>query len=188
MGLRNLGPRMDSIFTTRRMFYWGLFALIAATLLFIRLLPLDLTAGTWPGPHWIVAIGYSWVLRRPNFIPVVLFALVMLINDLMLMRPPGLWTGLSVIGLEFLRARAQFSRELPFLIEWAMVSGVLAALMISNRVILAIFIVPQPILGLDMILLLGTILLYPLVVFVSSFGLGVRKVAPGAVDDLGHRI
>ncbi len=179
---------MDSIFTTRRLLYWALFALVASFVLFIKLLPLDLSTGRWPGPDWLLALGYAWVLRRPNFVPILLFALVMFTYDIMLMRAPGLWAGLCVIGLEFLRGRSLLSRELPFLFEWAMVSGVLLAIAVANRLVLAIFVIQQPEIGLEIIQLLGTIAIYPLVVIVSSYGFGVRKVAPGAVDDLGHRV
>ena len=158
------------------------------SVLFIRLLPLDLSAGIWPGPDWILVLGFAWVLRRPNFVPVLLFAMVMFTNDLVLMRAPGLWSGLAVIGLEFLRGRFNLSRELPFLFEWAMVSGVVLAISIANRLILSASSVPQPDISLEMILVFGTAAIYPLVVIASSLVLGVRKIPPGAVDDLGHRV
>ncbi len=174
--------------TTRRMLYWALFCLLSAFIIFVRLLPLDLTAGRLPGADWTVAIAFAWVLRRPNFVPVLLFAVVLFLSDILFMRPPGLWTGLGVIGLEFLRGRAQFSRELPFLFEWALVSAVILAMVLTNRLILGIFVIGQPSFALDSLLFVMTVAAYPVVVFVSSRLLGVRQVVPGAVDQYGHRI
>lgn len=170
------------------MLHWLLFAFIAMCVLFLRLLPLDVAAGRWPSPNPMLALGFAWVLRRPSFIPVILFAATMFAFDMLLMRAPGLWAGLAVIGLEFLRSRSRVSRELPFLFEWAMVTGVLLVMALINRLALAIFVIPQPAFGLDAILLLGTVAIYPLAVIVSSNAFGVRKMAPGAVDQLGHSI
>ncbi len=174
--------------TTKRMFYWALFCLLSATIIFVRLLPLDLTAGRLPGADWTIAIAFAWVLRRPNFVPVLLFAVILFMNDMLFMRPPGLWTGLGVIGLEFLRGRAQFTRELPFLFEWALVSAVILAMILANRLILGIFVIGQPGFALDSLLFVMTIAAYPVAVFISSMLLGVRQVAPGATDQYGHRI
>ncbi|MBV1869068.1 MAG: rod shape-determining protein MreD [Marinosulfonomonas sp.] len=174
--------------TSQRWGHWILLSAISAFVLFTRLIPLDLSAGMWPGPDWIVAISFAWVLRRRDFVPTPLLAIILLIFDLMLMRPPGLWAALAICGLEFLRSRSVLSRDLPFLLEWALVSIVLVAMTIANRLILAVFVTGQPEVGKDALLLTATILVYPLVVLISSRVLGVSKVAPGEVDKLGHRL
>ena len=174
--------------TSQRWAYWTLLSAIAAFLLFAKLVPLDLSAGKWPGPDWIIAISFAWVLRRRDYVPTLLLAVILLIFDLLLMRPPGLWAALALIGLEFLRSRSALSRDLPFLFEWALVSVVMAVMTLANRLILAIFVVGQPGLGKDLLLLSATVLVYPLVVVISARVLGVRKVAPGEVDQLGHRL
>lgn len=179
---------MDRTIGTQRLLHWLLFILIASLVLFLRLLPINVTAGRWPGPDVILVLGFAWVLRRPSFIPVGLFAAIMFIFDMVLLRSPGLWAGLSVIGLEFLRSRSRFSRELPFLFEWAMVSAVLSAIATTNRLILGVFVIPQPAFTLDLIFLAGSIATYPLLVIFSANLLGIRKMAPGEVDQLGHRI
>lgn len=174
--------------TSRRIAYWGLFLLIWAFVMFVRLLPLDISAGGWPGPNWTILFAFAWVLRRPNFVPVLLVTMVLLLDDMIFLRAPGLWAGLSLIALEFLRGRAQFSRELPFLFEWAMVASVILAVMLANRLILGIFVITQPIFILDGFYFVITILTYPLIVMISSQILGVRQAAPGEVDQLGHLI
>jgi len=132
--------------------------------------------------------AFAWVLRRPNFVPVLLVAVPLFLDDMIYMRAPGLWAGLSVIGLEFLRSRAQYFRDLPFLFEWAMVSGVIFSVVVANRLISTIFVITQPSIYLDAGYLAITVAVYPLIVMISSQILGVRQAAPGQVDEMGHKI
>ena len=61
--------------------------------------------GRLPGPDIILLIALSWIVMRPDYVPVLLLAVVFLLTDLLLMRPPGLWTALAVLAGEFLRNR-----------------------------------------------------------------------------------
>lgn len=171
-----------------RWLYWAILVGISVLILFAKILPLNVSAGRLPGPDLLIAFTFAWVLRRPDYVPALLVAAILLVFDLILLRPPGLLAGLGVIGLEFLRSRSQFSRDLPFVFEWAMVGGVLIAISLTNRVILTIFVVSQPSFGLDMLQFSATTAIYPIIVGFSARILGVRKVAPGEVDQLGHRI
>ncbi len=180
--------QMANPIVTQRWTYWSILVAISLVILFVKILPLNVAAGRWPGPDWLIAFAFAWVLRRPDYTPALLIAALLLLSDFVFMRPPGLSTALGVIGLEFLRTRSQFSRDLPFIIEWAMVGGVLAAISLTTRVVLAVFVVSQPSFGLDMIQLTATVLFYPVIVAISTYVLGVRKVALGEVDQLGHRI
>ncbi len=172
----------------QRLGHFLLFSALCTMVFFFRLLPLVGASAHWPGPDLIVLLGFAWVTRRPDYMPVLLFAAATFLGDLLFMRPPGLWAAISVSGLEFLRARAAFSRELPFAAEWAMVSGVFLAMIVAQRIVLALFLLPRPDPGMDGILWLATVAAYPAVVLACDLAFGVRKVAPGAVDDLGHRI
>lgn len=174
--------------TTRRITYWCLFLLIWAFVMFVRLLPIDIQAGGWPGPNWLILFAYAWVLRRPNFVPVLLAAILFFLDDMIFMQIPGLLAGLSLIGLEFLRSRARFSRELPFLFEWTMVAGTILCIMVANRLISALFVVTQPGFGLESFYFVVTAATYPVVVLISSQILGVRQAAPGEVDQMGQRV
>jgi rod shape-determining protein MreD len=165
-----------------------LFLATACLILFIKILPIDFAAGRWPAPDFLVALAFAWVLRRDEYVPTLLIALIALATDFLFQRPPGLWAAITVVGLEFLRNRKQLNRELPFLFEWGMVSAVVVVMALVNRVFLAIFVVDLPALGLMSIGVVGTILCYPLVVLTSHYIFGVRKIAPGEVDQLGHRI
>ncbi len=128
------------------------------------------------------------MLRRNDYAPLLLIAATLLIADMLLMRPPGLMAALTILGAEFLRARTRLLRELPFFLEWAMVAGVLLAILACYRFALILVLQPRPSLWLSLTQLATTIAAYPLVVAFSRYILGVRKIAPGEVDALGHRI
>lgn len=167
--------------------YWLLFLGLAMLVVFVQLLPVSIFGGGWTGPDILLAITMAWGLRRPDYLPPLLAGAVLLMADLILQRPPGLWAALVVLALELLRARGQVWRDLPFLLEWAMISAVMTAVVMLYWLVLVLFFVVQPTVGLYLIQLISTILAYPPVVLVSAAVLGVRKTAPGQFDPRGHR-
>jgi rod shape-determining protein MreD len=195
--------------------YRGLFLGLAFLLFFYRLLPLgpsvgtwawldailpeDATGfllrvttgsadGTWPGADLLLCIVLAWAMRRPDFVPVALLAVVVLIEDALLMRPPGLWTLLVLLAVEFLRGRAELTRGVNFAVEWIIASALIFGLLLSYRIILAIAFVPQPPFGFALVQIIATVLCYPLVVAFTRFALDVQKPAMGEVDARGRRL
>ncbi|MDM7933045.1 rod shape-determining protein MreD [Tabrizicola sp.] len=166
----------------------GLFLGLALVLLFMRLLPLGHEPGALPGPDLLICLIMAWVVRRPDFLPMPLILAVMLAEDLILMRPPGLWTAIVVLASEFLRSRVALTRELNFLVEWMLIAGVMLGMMLSYRLALAVAVVPQPAFGFAIVQFLWSIALYPLVVALSRLVLDLRKPAMGEVDDFGRRL
>lgn len=165
--------------TLYRWVFAALFTGLSALIVFMRMLPLDISPGGMPPPDIIILLGFAWVVRRPDFLPVVLFAAILLVTDLLFLRPPGVATALAVIGLEALRARAGLLREQSFFFEWGTVAIVLTLMLVAERVLLAIFLVEQASLGLSVYGLVVNVLFYPVVVGVSIWGFGVRRLAPG---------
>jgi hypothetical protein len=53
----------------------------------------------------MLALTFAWVLRRPEFVPPLLIAAMILLGDLMFHRPPGLWAALVLVTAETLRVR-----------------------------------------------------------------------------------
>jgi len=172
----------------KKWFYRLLFVLISTVILFFHLIPLQTTPGSWAMPNLIICFCYAWVLRRDDYLPIVLIALIMLLADFLFLRPPGLMAALFVLGAEFLRSRRLILRELPFLLEWVMVAGVLSAVLLVNRFVLIAVLQPRPSLWLSLTEFATTFLAYPVVVLISRYLLGVRKLAVGEVDALGHRL
>lgn len=168
--------------------YRAMFVALILLLAFLRILPLDTVPGGWPGPDLILALTFAWILRRPAYVPAPLIVAVFLFCDLLFQRPPGLWTLLVLLGTEFLRARQAFSREIPLLLEWAMVSIVLAVMIVADQLILSLFLLTAPAVGLQGIQVLFTIAIYPFVVAFTSMVLGIRKASPEEVSALGARL
>jgi rod shape-determining protein MreD len=164
----------------------GLFVAVVTVMLFLRLLPLPGDPGGLPGPDLMMCLCCAWVLRRPDHLPALLIALAVLLEDILLMRPPGLWAALMLIGTEFLRSRAAFSRELTFMSEWVMVAVVMLAMTLGYRLALAVTVTPQTALGLTLIQVLVSVAAYPLVVGALRLAFGLRKPATGEVDALGR--
>ena len=168
--------------------YRGIFLLLALVLLFLKLLPLGSLAGDWPGPDILLCLIFAWAVRRPDYLPVLLIGAVVLLEDLILMRPPGLWTALVIIATEFIRSRVALTRELSFPAEWLLVAGLMVGLLLANRLAFAIAFVPQPGFGFSLLQTLWSILCYPLVVIASHFAFDLRKPATGEVDAYGRRL
>lgn len=171
--------------------HWGyraLFLGLALLLLFLRLLPLGADPGRFPGPDLILCMIMAWVMRRPDYLPVWLIAAVVLAEDLILMRPPGLWTALVVMGSEFIRSRAALTRELNFVVEWLLVTGLMVAMLLAYRMAFMLALLPQPPFGFAVVQVLWSALAYPLVVVASRLVLDLRKPATGETDDYGRRL
>jgi rod shape-determining protein MreD len=170
---------------------WGhrvLFVCLALVLLFLRLLPLEGGSGRWPGPDLILCLICAWTMRRPDFLPVGLVAAVVVLEDFVLMRPPGLWAALVVLAAEFIRSRVALTRELTFAVEWLLVAGIMVGLFVAYRLIFALAFVPQAGFGYAMVQVVWSILCYPVVVMVSRLALDLRKPAMGEVDAYGRRL
>lgn len=164
-----------------------LYLALCVALVFLHLLPLEHLPPKWAGPDLVLALTFAWAVRRPDYVPVLLVALVALGMDLLLQRPPGLWAALMVIGTQTLRNRAPALRDLTFAAEWASVASTMVVITLANRIILAVLMVDQAPLGLSLMQLLSTLIVYPAVALVSHALFGVRKRAPGDLDTAGQR-
>lgn len=160
----------------------GLFVVLAAGLMFLQLLPLSTAAGGLPGPDLLLCLTVAWVLRRPDHVPALLIAAVFLLQDMLVMRPPGLWAVIVLVGCEFLRVRTRTMRDMPFVFEWGVVGLVLLAMMLAHRLMIALAMVPQHGLGQTLVQLVLTFSAYPAVAFVTQVVFRVHRAAPGARD------
>ncbi|MCV6592580.1 MAG: rod shape-determining protein MreD [Silicimonas sp.] len=168
--------------------YRAVFVFLIGAVIFSQLLPLHPGPGQMGGPDVILLIALSWIVMRPDFVPVLLLAAVFLMADLLLMRPPGLWTALAVIAGEFLRHRQLALRAASFPVEWALIAGVITAMVLVNALVLGIFGVTQPSLGQTILRLIFTIVAYPIVVILAGRAFGLKKRQIGETDRFGHRI
>ncbi|ATX66449.1 rod shape-determining protein MreD [Roseinatronobacter bogoriensis subsp. barguzinensis] len=193
---------------TQMLLYVALFLGVAALITFYRLLPLgsyglpqglvgaeDISGeGTGfslrnlPPPDILLCLTLAWVVRRPDLLPAPIIVGYFFIEDILLLRPPGLWALIVLMGSEFLRTRTEQLRGYGFWLEFLLVIGLLLAMFLANRAMLAIVMVPQVPLGLSFAQFLGTVAIYPAVVALSHFVFRLRKPATGEVDALGQRL
>jgi rod shape-determining protein MreD len=191
---------------TQRLLYILLFLGLALVVTFFRLLPIgsygvplgpvladEGAVQGWslrhlPMPDIMLCLTLAWVVRRPAMLPAWLIVLYFFIEDILLLRPPGLWALVVLLATEFLRKRTETLRQHGFLLEYLTIFAVMLAMFVANRAVLAIVMGPQAPLGLSLAQFLGTVLAYPAVVALSHFVFGLRKPATGEVDALGQRL
>ena len=161
---------------------------VALVITFVRLLPLQTTAGHLPGPDLLLCLIFAWMVRRPEYLSALMIGVVVLAEDILLMRPPGLWTALVLIGAEFIRARSALTRELNFGVEWLLVAGVIFGVFFANRTILDMAFVNQPTFGFSLLQIIWSVAAYPVVVALSRYGLDLYKPAMGQIDSFGRRM
>lgn len=171
-----------------RLGWLALWLAVFAAALMLRILPQGLIAPGLPMPDLVLLLTLGWVLRRPADLPAPAIGLAWLVEDLLTLRPPGLWALMVLAGSEYLRARQGMVRELGLLPEWGLVAGVLVAMTLGYRLILALTFAPMPPLDLSLIRLAATIAAYPVAVLVLHAVLRVRKPATGELDELGRRL
>lgn len=160
---------------------------LALAIMFCHLLPLDTLPRRWAPPDLLIAFTFAWTLRRPDYVPILSVAAVILLADLLFQRPPGLMAGLVVLACEYLRNRFGRLSEASFAGEWVAVAIMVAAVTVLNRAVLLVLAVDVATLGLVLIQMLMTIAAYPLVVLVTGLAMGIRKPGPNEADAIGGR-
>jgi rod shape-determining protein MreD len=175
-----MAERVDSRIWTLR----GVFVVLACALMAAALVPLDMRPSAWAGPDMLLALTMAWIARQPSALPVAVVAIIFLMADLLLMRPPGLWAALVVVLTEAIRRRHSEFRSMSFLAEWGAVAGGIIAIGLAYRTILFILAVPRAPLGLSAMETAMTILVYPVVVILAHYLFGIRKTV---LSDAGGR-
>ncbi|MBL6426948.1 MULTISPECIES: rod shape-determining protein MreD [Maritimibacter] len=169
-------------YLARRLLYMLLFLGISALILFTRMLPLHNGAQNFPPPDLILCFAFAWTVRRPDYLPVLLVAAILLVGDMLSLAPPGIAPLLAILGLEALRSRRGLLAEQGFALEWVSVGAILTLMMLAERLILGVFFVPQVGFGMSVLNLLVTVVAYPVAVLISSLGFRIEWLKPGALD------
>lgn len=164
----------------------GYFALVLL-IVFFHLIPLDTVPPRWAPPDLLIAFTFAWAVRRPEFVPPLAVAAAVLLADFLFQRPPGLMALLVLLGAEYLKSRLLGPSETTFAAEWATVFVAIVAITLAYRLMLLVMLVPAPALGLSLIQMVLTGLIYPAVVAVTQSLFGIRRTAPGEAGALGGR-
>lgn len=176
---------MISPLTRARLAGLATYLLAAFALLFWRLMPVSPGGIGWPGPDLLLALTMMWIMRRPDQLPALAVAITALIEDLVLMRPPGLWAGIMLLGSEAARNRRSRWREHGFMIEWLRVSVLMGMMMLAARIAQIMVMLPVPPLGMVLMQLIATILAYPAVALFGRMIPGLSRVSAAEAERLG---
>lgn len=161
------------------------FFILCLGIMFFHLLPLETMPRRWAPPDLLIAFAFAWTLRRPDYAPTLIIAIVVLLADILFLRPPGLLPVFVILGAQFLRSRLAGPGETGFAGEWIAVAAVVTSITLSYRVTLTLFAVEQAPLALSLFQMFMTILVYPLVVLVTEWVMGVRRstsLDPGGLN------
>ncbi len=164
--------------------YRAVFVALALFLITFKLLPLNLASSGLPGPDLLVLLAFAWTVRQPAVVPLGLILGVFLLADFLFIRPPGLWTALVIVACEFLRRRRLTMTEFPFLVEWGAVGVAVLGMVLLNRLALWVLLADLDSLGLSLAHAIVTVAVYPLVVVVSKYVFGLRKLGPAELEAL----
>ena len=166
---------MSNIPSERIWIYRTIFIAVSIFLILVNLMPLQTTPQSWPWPNTLLLVIFCWSLREPNFVPVPLIIAVLLLQDFLLHRPPGLFSGISVIILIWIKAITASSDDRSFLAEWVRVSLAFAAISLTYHLVLSLSFVKTTELRIILIQTILNISIYPFIVLVSHYIFRVRR-------------
>jgi rod shape-determining protein MreD len=176
---------MNELTSSRHVWtYRALFLVLCLAVISFKMLPLGLDDYGVPGPDLLLALTLAWLLRQPAVVPIGSILLVFLLADFLFLQPPGLWTLLVIIVSEGLRRRRMTMTEFPFLLEWSAFAGAVFTMIILNRLVLWVLMVELPSLALTLAHGIVTAAIYPIVVAISKFLFGLRKIGPAEAEAL----
>lgn len=158
---------------------------LGLAVLVFRMLPLGTEPVSIPFPDLLISMTLAWVARRPDLVPFWAIAVLFFVTDLLLMRPPGLYTAVVLIATDVLRRQTDGMRNLPFVLEWMVIAATLVAITVGYRAVLFVTFTPMAPLGLTLLQLVITAVFYPLIAGALQLLLGLRKPARGEVDTRG---
>ena len=144
------------------------YVLICCAFLIFHLIPIAPSATLAFSPDMILCLTLAWVARRPEYTPILLIALIGLLADLLLSRPPGLWAALILMLSEYIRNRSRRMRTAGFFWEWVRVSAGIAVIFFANRLALGVLLLDVPPFRASLMQYAATFAMYPVLVAVSS--------------------
>ena len=142
------------------------YLIIIILVVLLQTLPIQTHAYQFVTPNLPMVITFVWVMRRPNLMSPILITIAFLFADIILQRPPGLWTLIVLCASMFLRMRALSFRELIFLYEWSLVAIVTTCSFIVYHFSLMFTFLPTHDLKLYASQALLTVMIYPIFIWI----------------------
>ena len=166
---------MSNIPSERIWIYRIIFLTVSIFLVLTNLMPLQTTPQSWPWPNILLLVIFCWSLREPNFVPIPLITVVVLSQDFLLHRPPGLFSGITILILVWIKAITASSDDKSFLAEWVRVVLAFAAISLINHLVLTLSFVTTTELKISLIQVIMNISTYPFVVLISHHIFRVKR-------------
>ena len=116
-------------------------------------------------PDAMLSLTFVWIVRRPDIIGPILLTLTFLFADILLQRPPALWTLIVLCLGMFLRARAIEFKEKFFIYEWVTAAGLIICCYTLQYIAMKITAIPVYDAGPILIQTASAIILYPIFVW-----------------------
>ena len=147
-----------------------LYFCIGLLIIFFQILPLQTTPQSWSGPNVLLVFFAVLVIKRPEFTSSLLIAVVFLIEDFFLMRPPGLMSSLTVLGLYILKTKFQNQEETSLVFVWGNVAICLTLILLICYFVSKLLFIPSAGLRLTIMEITVTLAIYPIFsMLVGSF-------------------
>ena len=116
---------------------------IGLLIIFFQILPLQTIPQTWSGPNVLLVFFAAIVTKKPEFISSILIAIIFLIEDFFLMRPPGLMSSLAVVGFYFLKRKFQNQEVSSLMSDLGSVATCLTLIIILSYFISVLLFIPS---------------------------------------------
>ena len=147
-----------------------LYFCIGLLIIFFQILPLQTTPQSWSGPNVLLVFFAALVIKRPEFTSSILIAVVFLIEDFFLMRPPGLMSSLTVLGLYILKRKFQNQEDTSLVFVWGNVAICLTLILLICYFVSKLLFIPSAGLRLTIMEITVTLAIYPIFsILVGSF-------------------
>ena len=147
-----------------------LYFCIGLLIIFFQILPLQTTPQSWSGPNILLVFFAVLVIKRPEFTSSLLIAVVFLIEDFFLMRPPVLMSSLTVLGLYILKRKLQNEEDTSLVFVWGNVAICLTLILLICYFVLKLLFIPSAGLRLTIMEITVTLAIYPIFsILVGSF-------------------
>jgi rod shape-determining protein MreD len=166
----------------------GALVAMAALVMFYHLIPFSLTPTNLAPPDIMFGVIFALIIRRPEIVPFWIIGLIYLGFDVFLMKPFGVWTACALIATEVLRTNRDAFRENLFPFEWLVFSLIFLVALLANRLIWKVAFVPTPPWASLFWEFLFTALAYPVILFVITYILRIKKPSIGAFGIKGQKL
>ena len=143
------------------------YLLIVMLMVLFQTMPIHTSIDQFAMPDIPLVITFAWVMRRPDVMDPILITIAFLFADMILQRPPGLWTVIALCGSMFLRSRTIYFKEAIFFYEWLMIAIVVIFCFTAHQFLLLLTFLPTHDLALLVKQALFTIMLYPIFIWLS---------------------